>query len=594
MSGFGAPPVIPPEFQIYNSYVEDPKWQRKFTTIWTSFMALAIVLSLPRLFRAIKARRAFTGLFGVWEDLSGKKYIPVTSNKDTPPRRRKGLSGALSTLTSVMLWFPLGVGLDVGQTDTFLIPVIVVSAYILTVLLCITMDSQLISNPNRAGFIALAQLPVVFLFATKNSVLSLLLGPGHGYEKLNYVHRWAGRGMFLGAVVHGSLWIRNHLQYGLPILGAQKETSGVAAFALLCLIVLTSLKPVRVYFFQIFFYLHVLTYVSFFIVVCYHTIYAAPWIFPPLAFYGLDLLMRLLRFRIKDASLEPVAREMTLIRVHDCDGGWEAGQHVRLRVFFEGRVFESHPLTILNAPPATSCLFSTPLTLGARVRGDWTRALHTYARTEHDRLVGMSEKDTGAVDVPVQVMVDGPYGGCSLDLGEYESVFLVAGGAGSTFTLGLLDDIVGRCVKLGRPNGERTRRIEFAWAIRSFGCIEWFTPMLKQIAHTAAGSSVDLHISIFVTCLCNPEAVPEIPNSVVSIVRPSVESLLKEMLTPPTEDVEDLTADLRWVGEGGGVAVCASGPESMTREASNAVAKLSLSHSRRMGGIALHTEVFHV
>jgi ferric-chelate reductase len=106
-----------------------------------------------------------------------------------------------------------------------------------------------------AGFLAIAQIPVVFLFATKNSLLSLFLGPGNGYEKLNYIHRWSGRGLFLCALIHGSLWIRNHLQYNLPILGQQKETSGVAAFALLGIIVLSSLRPVRLYFRQIFFYI---------------------------------------------------------------------------------------------------------------------------------------------------------------------------------------------------------------------------------------------------------------------------------------------------------------------------------------------------
>lgn len=70
---------------------------------------------------------------------------------------------------------------------------------------------------------------------------------------------------------------------------------------------------------------------------------------------------------------------------------------------------------------------------------------------------------------PVQVMIDGPYGGSSVDLGDFENVFLVAGGSGITFTLGMLDDIVGRCVKLGRQGGERTRRIEFAWCIKSYG-----------------------------------------------------------------------------------------------------------------------------
>jgi ferric-chelate reductase len=108
---------------------------------------------------------------------------------------------------------------------------------------------------TRLGFMALAQLPVVFLFATKNSIVSLLLGPGNGYERLNFIHRWSGRGMFLGAVLHGALWISNHLQWDIQIIGSQKETSGVAALALLCLIVLTAAKPLRIYFYQVFFVL---------------------------------------------------------------------------------------------------------------------------------------------------------------------------------------------------------------------------------------------------------------------------------------------------------------------------------------------------
>ena len=51
--------------------------------------------------------------------------------------------------------------------------------------------------------------------------------------------------------------------------------------------------------------------------------------------------------------------------------------------------------------------------------------------------------------LPVLVMINGPYGGCSLYLGEYESVLLVAGGSEVMFTLGLLDDLVGRIV--GHP-----------------------------------------------------------------------------------------------------------------------------------------------
>ncbi|KIP02610.1 hypothetical protein PHLGIDRAFT_78922, partial [Phlebiopsis gigantea 11061_1 CR5-6] len=443
MSGFGAPPVIPVEFQQYNSYIEDPKWQRKFSIVWASAVALAVVASLPHLWRSLRTGSAYKGLFGISEDF-GANYSAVRSSPQQEPlahRKRNSVLAAVETALSILRWSLPGIELDFGQ-------MLVVAGYLVTVLVCLTMDSQLITNPNRGGFLALAQFPVVFLFATKNSVVSLLLGPGNGYEKLNYVHRWSGRGLFLCAGVHGALWIRNHLQYGLPIIGEQKETSGVAAFGTLCIIVLTSLRPARRYLYQFFYFTHVLGFVAFFITICYHTTYASPWIFPPLAFYGLDLLMRMLRYNIKDATLVPVDGNMTLIHVHDCDGGWQAGQHVRLRVFFNGRLLESHPLTICNAPPQTSATPTRTLTLAARVKGDWTRALNAYATEEQTRLSLGSEK--AAPPVEVQVMLDGAYGGARIDLGAYESVLLLAGGSGATFTLGLLDELVGRCARLGR------------------------------------------------------------------------------------------------------------------------------------------------
>jgi len=58
-----------------------------------------------------------------------------------------------------------------------------------------------------------------------------------------------------------------------------------------------------------------LGYAAFFIMVCVHTPYAEPWIFPCLAFYGFDLLFRMIRSRVKDAILVPVDNQMTLVRV---------------------------------------------------------------------------------------------------------------------------------------------------------------------------------------------------------------------------------------------------------------------------------------
>ena len=136
--------------------------------------------------------------------------------------------------------------------------------------------------------------------------------------------------------------------------------------------------------------------------------------------------------------------------------------------------------------------------------------------------------------------------------------------------------------------------------------IEWFAPMFMDIANVAAVTSLEPHISAFVTCLCNPEAIPPIPNSSVIVIRPSIHTLLDDLLTPPSNsskaasiDIEDDEGEkisespkLNWVGLGGGVAVCASGPETLTREAHNAVARIGMMRGVELGGIALHTELF--
>ncbi|KAF8126327.1 iron reductase [Boletus edulis] len=542
-----APPTIPLSLQIYNSYVEDPIWQRKFTAIWCSFLGAAIIISLPSLVHALRQGRALTGFFGISGGSGRRGYSAVMSEEKKPPapspstgRKR---AAYWDSLLSVRQWTVPYLNFE-RRPDS---------------LACIIKDAPLISNPNRAGFLAFAQFPIVFLFATKNSFLSILLGPGHGYEKLNFLHRMAGR-----------------------------KQSGVASLAMLGCIVLLSLRPIRRWFYQAFFALHVVTFVAFFVCVCYHSIYASPWIFPPLAFYGADMFLRLLRYRFKDATVTAPDKFMTLVRINDCDGGWVAGQHICLRVFFSGRVLESHPLSILSAPPAYSCLSNPGLLLGARVNGDWTRALNTYVRKEQEKLVPTDEeyndKDRD-VSVPLQVMIDGPYGGSSVDLGQYESVLLVAGGSGITFTLGLLDDIVGRCVKLRRRGGERTRRIEFAWCIRSF-----------DIANTAVNSSIDLHISIFVTCLCNPEAVPLIPNCDVTITKPSIYGLLQDLTgsrsassSVSVEEDGKVHYRVGWVEANGHAR---GGPTSLTREAQNAVARLGVLRGIELGGVAIHVEQF--
>ena len=85
-------------------------------------------------------------------------------------------------------------------------------------------------------------------------------------------------------------------------------------------------------------------------------------------------------------------------------------------------------------------------------------------------------------------------------------------------------------------------------------------------------------MKFFVTCLCDPEAVQDIPNSEISVEKPSVSNMLEEFVADATR------------GQGG-VGVAASGPGGLVAEVRNSVAKLG-TKAAKLGGIGLHTEIF--
>ncbi|KAF7314253.1 Iron reductase [Mycena kentingensis (nom. inval.)] len=681
----GAAPSIPTEYLPYQSYTEDPKWQTRFTAMYLAALAACMLLAVVHgALRPRNIRDAFRGLLGI--RVRGLyETVPCCVDGELPDKRVvvKGTpTGFLirigRVVDSMRLWSAPGLPLNLGQ-------VLIVAGYAAFALVCITYQVPLQENPNRAGFIALAQLPPVFLFAAKNSPLTnFLLGPGVDYTKLNYVHRWAGRFLFLGALIHGSLWINNHVAYDLPILSQQKESSGIAAFGVLCVIMLATIAPLRRYSYSAFLVIHYLTFPAFFITICYHTIYAMPWIVPPLAFYGADLLVRFIRWRVVVGRVEAKGKgnaAMTLIHIPLAARGWQAGQHVQIRVVFGGRAWEAHPLSICCAAPGESCLTApdgAPLgmLLAARVAGDWSQSLHTWAQqpdyvfdpeeekedVEAQPSSADSAKTPGVAsttedDLPgrdVHLILEGPYGGPTLSPDDFESVLMFAGGSGATFTLGVLDALVARAVPLStttstiRPQ-PKTTRVVWCWCVRSFATINWFAPLLLQIANRAAhvSSPLDLRIRIFVTCLCNPDAVPRIPGCTVTEARPSVAGVLATLLdvgvvdefdccspqksgvvseqssvadldvesiaglTPappvkttrtPAANVDvDPDSEKGAVGDPtrhqpvGGVAVFAAGPGSLIREAGNAVASANLSVvGRRAGGVAFCAEAFTI
>ncbi|KAG2099280.1 uncharacterized protein F5147DRAFT_339122 [Suillus discolor] len=110
-----AAPVVPSSFQIYNSYVEDLKWQIKFTIIWCSGIALAVVVSIPSV--GLRHGRSLKGIAGISET-DGYQSAHSDGKEPPPTTRRRGrrLIRAWNALISPTYWSPPKLGLNVGQS----------------------------------------------------------------------------------------------------------------------------------------------------------------------------------------------------------------------------------------------------------------------------------------------------------------------------------------------------------------------------------------------------------------------------------------------------------------------------------------------
>ncbi|WVW83773.1 hypothetical protein I302_105794 [Kwoniella bestiolae CBS 10118] len=503
--------------------------------------------------------------------------------------------------------------------------IILVLGYMVAVICCFVIGAELTQNSNRPGFIALAQLPVILLLSLKSPLPLPIFLPSLSYEHYNFLHRWAGRTLFLSVTVHGGMWINQFIRNDeMDQIRSDKAVRGIVAYGLMCGIVITSLKPFRRRFYQVFWAAHVMFFVGFFAAISYHTPYSRPWIYPCIAIYGYDLAVRMLRYRIKDATLVPIDDTLTMIHIPDCDSGWLPTQHVFLRIMKGSGIFESHPFTITNAPSLSPG--QRGIILYAKVSGDWTRKVHNLAKDtstiefdvdddesmimeETQRFLENEKDDVSEVrcgsDHPgrkVQVILDGPYGGLKMDMGEYDTVLCIGGGSGITFILGSIE----ACLRIRQTRKKGPRRVDVVWVVRDISTIQALSPTLSYLHTLSLKWGLELNYNLYLSYPATP--LPGIPSCLAPTTRlnpfrPEISQLLRESLPVPStssmaEHEHELgiarpTAEAEAEQEaGGGIAVIACGPEGIVAETKNAIANLSLREKVRSGGIAFHGECY--
>ncbi|EEH33443.1 hypothetical protein PAAG_04493 [Paracoccidioides lutzii Pb01] len=382
----------------------------------------------------------------------------------------------------------------------------------------------------RTGFIAIAQMPLVILLSSKVNIIGLLTGSSH--ERLNWLHRWVARTLWLTATIHMGFWFRSWGRYDyitVKLTADPLTQRGFAAWCILTFIVLVSVAPVRKLSYEIFLVGHLLTFAGFIAALWYH----APdevkeWVWIPV---GLVVVDRIARFALvlhgnlsifhpcvddspsrdlwaNHATFTPLPGNVTRITVPNPVISWKPGQHVFMSC--HGLVpLQSHPLSIASIPTDKKLEFLVRAQNGAT--GKFFAHASKCLRTVDNR--------DDSSDSVKRVGVEGPYGRIR-PLRQFDSVVLLAGGMGATYTMPLMRDIVEgwknefleksspRTLPLfSSPSRSLTKRIRFVWVIRSRSRLSWFAEQI-QVAlqdidacrQSNPAFDRDLQFSIYVTC----------------------------------------------------------------------------------------------
>ncbi|KAI0635390.1 iron reductase [Trametes polyzona] len=497
------------------------------------------------------------------------------------PTHMPGWSTMLPTLAAI-LRTTIRPGLTIGKG-------LVELTYFSVMLYAGLYKSNPFTKPIRAGFVATSQIPIVIALGTKNNVVGMLIG--FGYERLNYLHRFAGRMLVLTANVHAIGYFYSWSSAGTfktHIAKPDMQWALVALIATDMLLLLSSDLFRQKFYNSIFIPSHVISVILFLVAVCFHVPFAVPYVLVAVGFYGYDRLMRLLKSRVSMARLRPLPDlGMTRVEIPAINAGWRAGQHVRLRVLSLGMGFrgwaEAHPFTIASVSRSPS---GEGLVLMCKKAGDWTNRLYELAqRADYGEANGVGSN--------VQVVVEGPYGGPGHAIfGSFSGAMFVAGGSGITFALAAVQDLMKKDLEFK----SRVRAIELVWSVQDPAALQPLIPLFSTLLAQSRNAYANLRISVFYTrAPSSPEAVKAYrlpPGLTLSPMRPKLPGILSGVVDRSVALFSGGKERRRGGSTLTGVIVGVCGPASLGDEVRKAVAEFPAKRRKAVGGIELHEEAF--
>ncbi|KAK6084255.1 hypothetical protein SCUP234_01942 [Seiridium cupressi] len=406
---------------------------------------------------------------------------------------------------------------------------------------------------DRAGYIFVVNLPLLYLLAAKNQPLKLLTG--YSYEALNIFHRRVGEWMCFEAAVHTVGMILGRLFFLADWLktGTFREFMthplillGLGAFFSYELLFFTSLGSFRQRWYELFLASHVVLQVAALLFLYLHFPTTRPYVFASLVIFTADRVVW--RLGLKSASMQahvriledgktfmlsanwdiPSSKSRAITRWlgQSVIYGWRPMDHVFITVpsLGRGHGLQAHPFTIASAAPGvpedSGHTIHAWLNLLIRAQDGFTADLLKHAR----------------LNSAVTLRVDGPYG--SADALEMllasDITVVIAGGSGIAVIFPLVWDLAHR-------HASRSREIHLLWIVHSRSHRSWMPQ--DQLDD-----------------LVNGGVRFTIPEPTAEVGRPDVDSYVAELGGRALQADSDM-----------GVVV--SGPDALNRTARNACAR---------------------
>lgn len=342
----------------------------------------------------------------------------------------------------------------------------------------------------RAAWISITQIPFIYLTATKLNPMSLL--SGISYERLNYLHRWASRTVFVTVIFHWSYFFTEWSLADIVQLVFElmpMVTYGFIAWGILGWQVLTSFGFFRSMCYELWVFQHIASAgVLLWALYMHIPAYARYNIWMSIGFVAFDQVGRLLWNVVQNvgllrrgpkgmslgynASLEALPDGYTKVRIPNIHFTWRAGQHVYLSIPRIG-AFEAHPFTIANHQDCDQENGSRTINFLIKAQSGFSRRIHEAAQRNPK--------------TSYKAFLSGPWGNPP-NLSSYETIIFIANSTGATYNLPLFQQIA--------KTRNCSRNVVFSWVCKESCQINWFQDQILEASEeiTANGAKVSVRI----------------------------------------------------------------------------------------------------